>query len=51
MDTTNGRYPTKGMVAFRGGLAFPEQVLESVPATESDERVDFLVTDDEVDLV
>jgi 5-formyltetrahydrofolate cyclo-ligase len=49
MGLASGCHPTKGMVAFRGGLAFPEQVLESVPVTESDERVDFFVTDDEVD--
>ncbi len=41
-------FANKDLVASRCGLAFAEQVLESVPTTESDEPVEFLVTDEEV---
>ncbi len=34
--------------AQRCGLGFAEQVLDAIPVTESDEPVDFLVTDEEV---
>lgn len=34
--------------AAKCGLAFAEQVVDSVPATERDEPVDFLVTDEEI---
>jgi len=34
--------------AIRCGFAFAEQVVDSIPVTESDEPVDFLVTDQEV---
>ncbi len=41
-------FANKEVVASRCGLAFAEQVLDSIPVTESDEPVDFLVTDEEV---
>ncbi len=34
--------------AAKCGLAFAEQVVDSIPVTESDEPVEFLVTDEEV---
>lgn len=34
--------------AARCGLAFEEQILDAIPATEGDEQVDFLVTDEQV---
>ena len=34
--------------ASRCGFAFAEQVVDSIPVTDSDEPVDFLVTDEEV---
>jgi 5-formyltetrahydrofolate cyclo-ligase len=34
--------------ALRCGLAFAEQLVDSIPVTESDKPVDFLVTDEEV---
>ncbi len=36
------------LLTIRCGLAFEEQILEQIPATESDEPVDFLVTDEQV---
>ena len=36
------------VTAYRCGLAFAEQVVDAVPTTDSDEPVDFLVTDEEV---
>ncbi len=39
----NGR-----LKAPRCGFAFSEQVIDSVPVMECDERVDFLVTDEEI---
>ena len=41
MGVINGRHPTKDVGASRCGLASTEQALESVPVTESDERVVF----------
>ena len=41
-------FANKDLRASRCGLAFAEQVLESIPTTESDEPVDLLVTDEEV---
>ncbi len=34
--------------AQRGGFAFAEQLIDSVPVTERDKPVDFLVTDEEI---
>ena len=41
-------FSNKELKAPRCGFAFAEQVVESIPATERDEPVDFLVTDQEV---
>lgn len=41
-------FANEDLTASRCGLAFAEQVLESIPTTDSDEPVDFLVTDEEV---
>jgi len=41
-------FANKEVVAARCGLAFAEQVVDSIPVTESDEPVHFLVTDQEV---
>jgi 5-formyltetrahydrofolate cyclo-ligase len=41
-------FANKDLAASRCGLAFAEQVLESIPTTENDEPVSFLVTDEEV---
>ena len=41
-------FANKDLRASRCGLAFAEQVLESIPTTENDEPVDLLVTDEEV---
>ncbi|MCU0918229.1 MAG: 5-formyltetrahydrofolate cyclo-ligase [Planctomycetes bacterium] len=41
-------FANKDVVAARGGLAFAEQVMDSIPITESDEPVHFVVTDEEV---
>jgi 5-formyltetrahydrofolate cyclo-ligase len=41
-------FANKDVVASRCGLAFAEQILESIPITESDQPVDFIVTDEEV---
>ena len=39
-------FANKELKAARCGLAFGEQVVESVPVTERDEPIDFLVTDE-----
>jgi 5-formyltetrahydrofolate cyclo-ligase len=41
-------FANKELKAARCGLAFAEQVLDTVPVTESDEPVRFIVTDEEV---
>ena len=41
-------FANKEVIASRCGLAFAEQVMDSIPVTESDEPVDFVVTDQEV---
>jgi 5-formyltetrahydrofolate cyclo-ligase len=41
-------FTNKDLKALKCGFAFAEQVLESVPVTESDVPVNFLVTDEEV---
>jgi 5-formyltetrahydrofolate cyclo-ligase len=41
-------FVNKDLRATRCGIAFAEQVIESVPATDHDVPVDFLVTDEEV---
>ncbi len=41
-------FANQDLTASRCGLAFAEQVLESIPTTDNDEPVDFLVTDEEV---
>jgi 5-formyltetrahydrofolate cyclo-ligase len=41
-------FANKDVVASRCGLAFAEQVVDSIPVTESDEPVHLLVTDEEV---
>jgi 5-formyltetrahydrofolate cyclo-ligase len=41
-------FANKDVVASRCGLAFAEQIMESIPITESDQPVDFVVTDEEV---
>ncbi|HON93182.1 MAG TPA: 5-formyltetrahydrofolate cyclo-ligase [Sedimentisphaerales bacterium] len=41
-------FANKDLKATRCGLAFAEQVMESIPTTESDEPVEWLVTDEEV---
>ncbi|OHB63744.1 MAG: 5-formyltetrahydrofolate cyclo-ligase [Planctomycetes bacterium RBG_13_60_9] len=41
-------FANKDVVASRCGLAFAEQVVDSIPITESDEPVHFVVTDEEV---
>jgi 5-formyltetrahydrofolate cyclo-ligase len=41
-------FSSKELKATRCGFAFAEQVLDSIPVTESDQPVDFLVTDEEV---
>jgi 5-formyltetrahydrofolate cyclo-ligase len=41
-------FANKELRACRCGLAFAEQVMESIPTTESDEPVEWLVTDEEV---
>jgi 5-formyltetrahydrofolate cyclo-ligase len=38
----------KKLTAPRCGFAFTEQVIDSIPATQHDEQVDFLVTDEEI---
>lgn len=41
-------FTNKDLKAPRCGFAFTEQVVDSIPATERDEPVDFLVTDEEI---
>jgi len=41
-------FANKDVKAVRCGLAFAEQVLETIPVTESDQPVHFLVTDEEI---
>jgi 5-formyltetrahydrofolate cyclo-ligase len=41
-------FANKDLRACRCGLAFAEQVMELIPTTESDEPVEWLVTDEEV---
>ncbi len=41
-------FANKEVIASRCGLAFAEQIVESIPMTASDEPVDFVVTDEEV---
>jgi 5-formyltetrahydrofolate cyclo-ligase len=41
-------FANKDVTAFRCGLAFAEQVLDSIPVTDSDEPVHSVVTDEEV---
>jgi len=41
-------FANKEVIASRCGLAFAEQVVDSIPITESDEPVEFIVTDAEV---
>jgi 5-formyltetrahydrofolate cyclo-ligase len=41
-------FANKEVIASRCGLAFAEQLVDSIPITESDEPVDFVVTDEEV---
>jgi len=41
-------FANKEVIASRCGLAFAEQLVDSIPITESDQPVDFVVTDEEV---
>ena len=41
-------FANKEVIASRCGLAFAEQVVDSIPITEGDEPVHFVVTDEEV---
>jgi 5-formyltetrahydrofolate cyclo-ligase len=41
-------FANEDLAAVRCGLAFAEQILESIPTTASDEPVELLVTDEEV---
>jgi len=41
-------FANQDLAATRCGLAFAEQVMELIPTTESDEPVEWLVTDEEV---
>lgn len=41
-------FANEELKASRCGLAFAEQMIDSIPVTESDEPVDFLVTDEEI---
>lgn len=41
-------FANKDVVASRCGLAFADQILATIPITENDQPVDFLVTDEEV---
>ena len=41
-------FANKEVIASRCGLAFAEQVVDSIPITEGDEAVHFVVTDEEV---
>lgn len=39
-------FANKQLIASRCGFAFGEQVIDSIPVTERDESIDFLVTDE-----
>jgi 5-formyltetrahydrofolate cyclo-ligase len=41
-------FANKDLMASRCGLAFAEQVMESIPTADTDEPVEYLVTDEEV---
>lgn len=41
-------FANKELTAARCGMAFAEQVVDSVPTTERDQPMDLLVTDEEV---
>ena len=41
-------FANKQLTAIKGGLAFSRQVLDTVPTTETDIGMDFLVTEDKV---
>jgi len=41
-------FANKEVIASRCGLAFAEQIVDSIPITASDEPVEFVVTDEEV---
>ena len=41
-------FANKELKAVRCGLAFAEQVVDSIPVTDSDQPIDFLVTDEEI---
>ena len=41
-------FANEQLKAHRCGFAFTEQLVDSIPVTEHDEQVDFLVTDEEV---
>ena len=41
-------FANKDLTASRCGLAFAEQVMESIPTADTDEPVEYLVTDEEV---
>ena len=41
-------FANKQLKAVRCGLGFAEQIIESVPTTQRDEPMDFLVTDEEI---
>lgn len=41
-------FANRNLKASRCGLAFSEQIVESIPTTDTDEPVEFLVTDEEV---
>ena len=41
-------FANEKLKAHRCGFAFAEQLIDSVPVTETDEPVDFLVTDEEI---
>jgi len=41
-------FANKEVIASRCGLAFAEQIVASIPVTESDQPVEFVVTDEEV---
>jgi len=41
-------FANKGLKAFKCGLGFTEQVIDSIPASDTDVAMDFLVTDEKV---
>lgn len=41
-------FANKELKAWRCGLGFAEQIFDSIPVTETDQPVDFIVTDEEV---